>query len=81
MKKRSIVLNDKSKIAKVISEMDKKKNEALQKAYEQVNKVSLLLAIRFYTELHNLNADPVTSNLNFQNWMKNNHFRGSFVQT
>ncbi|XP_064624320.1 structural maintenance of chromosomes protein 2-like isoform X2 [Lineus longissimus] len=38
MKKRAIVLNDKSKIAKVITEMDKKKNEALQKAYEQVNK-------------------------------------------
>ncbi|XP_074652125.1 structural maintenance of chromosomes protein 2-like [Tubulanus polymorphus] len=38
IKKRTIVLNDKAKIAKVISELDKKKNEALRKAHEQVNK-------------------------------------------
>ncbi|KAL8582210.1 hypothetical protein ACOMHN_004129 [Nucella lapillus] len=38
MKKRKIVLNDKAKIQAVIDELDKKKNEALQKAWEQVNK-------------------------------------------
>ena len=40
MKKRKVVLNDKSKIASVIEELDKKKKEALLKAWEQVNKVS-----------------------------------------
>ena len=39
MKKRKIVLNDKIKIAAVIAELDQKKNEALKKAWEQVNKV------------------------------------------
>jgi len=39
VKKRGIVLNDKAKIAAVIAELDEKKNEALQKAYQQVNKV------------------------------------------
>lgn len=39
MKKRKIVLSDKAKIASVIAELDEKKNEALKKAYEQVNKV------------------------------------------
>lgn len=39
MKKRKIVLNDKTKIAAVIEELDQKKNEALTKAWEQVNKV------------------------------------------
>lgn len=38
MKKRKIVLNDKTKIAAVIEELDQKKNEALTKAWEQVNK-------------------------------------------
>jgi len=38
MKKRKVVLNDKSKIASVIEELDKKKKEALLKAWEQVNK-------------------------------------------
>ncbi|XP_071166504.1 structural maintenance of chromosomes protein 2-like [Mytilus edulis] len=38
MKKRKIVLNDKAKIAAVIAELDQKKNEALKKAWEQVNK-------------------------------------------
>ncbi|KAK7508183.1 hypothetical protein BaRGS_00000422, partial [Batillaria attramentaria] len=38
MKKRKIVLNDKAKIQAVIDELDKKKNEALKKAWEQVNK-------------------------------------------
>ncbi|KAL5017230.1 hypothetical protein ScPMuIL_006819 [Solemya velum] len=38
MKKRKIVLNDKAKIAAVISELDQIKNEALKKAWEQVNK-------------------------------------------
>ena len=42
MKKRQIVLNDKAKIAAVIAELDEKKNEALKKAYEQVNRVSPL---------------------------------------
>lgn len=41
MKKRKIVLNDKAKIAAVIEELDQKKNEALTKAWEQVNKVSV----------------------------------------
>lgn len=40
MKKRKIVLNDKAKIAAVIAELDQKKNEALKKAWEQVNKVT-----------------------------------------
>ena len=39
MKKRKIVLNDKAKISAVIAELDQKKNEALKKAWEQVNKV------------------------------------------
>lgn len=38
VKKRGIVLNDKAKIAAAIVELDEKKNEALQKAYQQVNK-------------------------------------------
>ncbi|KAK3612696.1 hypothetical protein CHS0354_042222 [Potamilus streckersoni] len=38
MKKRKIVLNDKAKIAAVILELDQKKNEALKKAWEMVNK-------------------------------------------
>lgn len=42
MKKRKIVLNDKAKIAAVIAELDQKKNEALKKAWEQVNKVRKL---------------------------------------
>jgi hypothetical protein len=41
MKKRKIVLSDKAKIASVIAELDEKKNEALRKAYDQVNKVSI----------------------------------------
>ena len=43
-KKKKIVENDKKKIEEVIQELDMKKNEALQKAWEQVNKVSLLFA-------------------------------------
>ncbi|KAL4236668.1 Structural maintenance of chromosomes protein 2 [Mactra antiquata] len=38
VKKRKIVLNDKAKISAVIVELDQKKNEALKKAWEQVNK-------------------------------------------
>lgn len=38
MKKRKIVLQDKAKISAVIAELDQKKNEALKKAWEQVNK-------------------------------------------
>ena len=41
MKKRKVVLNDKAKIASVIEELDKKKEVALIKAWEQVNKVIL----------------------------------------
>ena len=43
MKKRKIVLNDKAKIAAVIAELDQKKNEALKKAWEQVNKVRKIM--------------------------------------
>ena len=39
MRKRRIVLNDKAKIAALITELDEKKNEALKKAYTQVNRV------------------------------------------
>ena len=39
MKKKDIVENDKTKIASVISELDQKKNEALQTAWKRVNKV------------------------------------------
>jgi len=38
-KKRKIVLSDKAKIAAVIAELDEKKNDALKKAHDQVNKV------------------------------------------
>lgn len=38
MKKRKIVLNDKSKIASLIAELDEKKSEALKKAYAQVTR-------------------------------------------
>ena len=40
LKKKQIVENDKSKIGELITELDQKKNEALQGAYERVNKVS-----------------------------------------
>lgn len=40
MKKKDIVENDKTKIASVISELDQKKNEALQAAWKRVNKVA-----------------------------------------
>ena len=39
LKKKTIVENDKSKIAELISELDQKKNEALEGAYERVNEV------------------------------------------
>ena len=41
MKKKDIVENDKTKIASVISELDQKKNEALQTAWKRVNKVHM----------------------------------------
>ena len=40
LKKKEIVENDKSKIAELITELDRKKNEALQGAHERVNKVT-----------------------------------------
>ena len=43
MKKRQIVLSDKAKISAVITELDQKKNEALMKAWKQVNTVSIEL--------------------------------------
>lgn len=49
MKKRKIVLNDKAKIAAVIEELDQKKNEALTKAWEQVNKVHMLYTVYLCT--------------------------------
>ena len=45
MKKRKIVLNDKAKIHTVIDQLDKKKNEAVRKAWEQVDKVSEIMDI------------------------------------
>lgn len=39
MKKKRIVENDKQKIMDTIRELDEKKNEALKKAWQQVNKV------------------------------------------
>lgn len=48
MKKRKIVLNDKAMISAVIAELDQKKNEALKKAWEQVNKVGIM----FMDNLH-----------------------------
>ena len=42
MKKKKIVENDKKKIEELIQELDAKKNEALKKAWEQVNKVASL---------------------------------------
>ena len=39
LKKKSIVEKDKAKIAELINELDQKKNEALEGAYERVNKV------------------------------------------
>ena len=42
MKKKKIVENDKRKIEEVIQELDMKKNDALKKAWEQVNKVFYL---------------------------------------
>jgi len=52
-KKRRIVLNDKAKIAAVIAELDEKKNEALKKAHQQVNKVSVGYCIHAVGEVHN----------------------------
>ena len=40
MKKKKIVENDKQKIMATIRELDEKKNEALKKAWSQVNKVN-----------------------------------------
>ncbi len=39
MKKKDIVENDKLKIAELITQLDHKKNEALEGAYERVNAV------------------------------------------
>lgn len=39
MKKKKIVENDKAKISELITELDQKKNEALQTAWKRVNKV------------------------------------------
>ena len=48
MKKKKIVENDRAKIEEVIRELDEKKNEALRKAHQQVNKVSInMFAGRF----------------------------------
>ena len=41
MKKKKIVENDKLKIMATIRELDEKKNEALKKAWSQVNKVCM----------------------------------------
>ena len=46
VKKKKIVENDKSKIAAVITELDQKKNEALQSAWRQVNKVHTYLYMK-----------------------------------
>lgn len=43
VKKKQIVENDKMKIAELITELDHKKNEALQGAYERVNTVCMKL--------------------------------------
>ena len=43
MKKKTIVENDKAKIEKLIVELDEKKNAALQGAYQQVNKVGVII--------------------------------------
>lgn len=43
LKKKKIVENDKAKIAELIAELDQKKNEALQGAYERVNKVCVVM--------------------------------------
>ena len=50
MKKKRIVENDKKKIMATIQELDEKKNEALKKAWAQVNKVrSQLTSSRLQT--------------------------------
>jgi hypothetical protein len=54
MKKRKIVLNDKAKIAAVIEELDQKKNEALTKAWEQVNKVWRDIVLICFSKKKNL---------------------------
>ena len=53
MKKREIVSNDKTKIEDVIHELDKKKEEALQKAHAQVNKVRVLQSTLFRVDSMN----------------------------
>ena len=45
LKKKKIVENDKAKIAELITELDQKKNEALQGAYERVNKVCVCVCV------------------------------------
>ena len=42
VKKKEIVENDKLKIAELITQLDHKKNEALQGAYERVNTVCII---------------------------------------
>ena len=39
LKKKKIVENDKAKISELIVELDQKKNEALQTAWQRVNQV------------------------------------------
>ena len=55
IKKKKIVENDKSKIAAVITELDQKKNEALQNAWKKVNKVrNICMYVHYFyiTSLH-----------------------------
>lgn len=47
MKKKRIVTNDKSKILSTIEELDKKKNDALNVAWKQVNNGLYLLVLGF----------------------------------
>ena len=49
LKKKTIVENDKAKIAELISELDHKKNEALEGAYVGVNKVWLFFFLMLGT--------------------------------
>ena len=57
MKKKDIVENDKTKIASVISELDQKKNEALQTAWKRVNKVHThTTEAQTYYIIHNMTA-------------------------
>ena len=74
MKKRKIVLNDKAKISAVIAELDQKKNEALKKAWEQVNKVMFIVVNIFWLVIKAVSSEKSLENFGF-----NQRYKSCFI--